>query len=266
VSHPAQPPAFDPDEDLFDFAGVVRQADTEPEEDLDEIFASFRDAPRSEELLVVPTASASHAPAPATVASSSPPPVPAPPAAPVASPTVTTHAAPRPPEPAPRARATPDHASAEAQPAERARETVVPAARRTRSTKSLVAIALSVTLLNSVLAVVALRRPTSVPSSPPQADEHDSEALAAPAREPQRAVPLPDPDEVDVAHAHPTLDEARAEIARGEYASARQRVYGLLAIIDRLEEPRRGALEGDCQFLIAQSLHLEALARMGESR
>ena len=46
----------------------------------------------------------------------------------------------------------------------------------------------------------------------------------------------------------------------------RIRGNGLLAIIDLLEEPRRGALEGDCQFLIAQSLHLEALARMGESR
>jgi hypothetical protein len=263
VSHPAQPPAFDPDEDLFDFAGVVRQADSEPEEDLDEIFASFRDAPPAEELLAVPTASASHAPAPllAPTASPSTPLVLAASAAPVASPAATLHAEPRPAEPAPRARATPD----EAPPAERARETRVPAARRARSTKSMVAIALAVTLLNSALAVVALRRPKPLPR-PPQADEHASEALAAPAREPQRAVPLPDPDEVDVAHAHPTLDEARAEIARGEYASARQRVYGLLAIIDRLEEPRRSALEGDCQFLIAQSLHLEALARMGESR
>lgn len=242
------------DEDLFDFAGVVRDSGTaEPDEDLDEIFASFRDAPPAEELLAVPVAPVT-APLAQTLA-----PEPAASARPGAEAVAPAPKSPQKPA------AAPPKPPPESRTSEPVRE-LAPATRPSRFSKGVVAIALAVTVLNSALAVVMLRGRTSSsdvrPSSSHAAAEgHQRDALAA---SPHAArTSLPDPEAVDPAHAHPALDEARAQISRGEYASARQRVYALLAIIDRLPDPRRGALEADCQFLIAQSLHLEALARMG---
>jgi len=76
---------------------------------------------------------------------------------------------------------------------------------------------------------------------------------------------LPDPERAPALHDHPALQTAREELARGEYGAARQRVYALLSVIDRLEDPRREELEGECKFLVAQTLHLEALARLGRT-
>jgi len=249
VSHAQETPDFDLDEDLFDFAGVVRESEAaDPEEDLEEIFASFRDAAPQEELVSVPTAPASSPKAAA------PPPTRAPSAA-APAPVREAH------EPAP-SRVAP--AKAHAAPREPVQE-LTPAPRAPRFTKGVVAIALAVTVLNSVLALVVLRSGARDGAAHVGTDaaaaEHDA-ARPAPLSEP-RTARLPDPETLDTLHAHPALDEARSEIARGEYSAARQRVYGLLAIIDRLDEPRRGALEADCRFLIAQALHLEALARMG---
>lgn len=243
---------IDLDEDLFDFAEVARAAESiEPEEDLEEIFASFRDGSPAEELLAVPTAAAAPtAAAHAQAASAST-------SAPGKAPEPISPPRPAPAKPAPAPRTSePVH-------------TLTPAARSPLLSKGVVAIALSVTVLNSVLAVVVLRgRPSAGDVRPEGRHEElgrdERGALAAPPH--AKSVPLPDPEAIDPAHAHPALDQARAEISRGEYAGARQRVYVLLAIIDRLEDPRRGALEADCQFLIAQSLHLEALARMGGTR
>ena len=243
---------YDLDEDLFDFAGVAGEADgSEPVEDIEDVFASFRPGPPEEELLAVPAASA-HEPA-----------LPAPAPAPARA---TESIAPSRP-PAPALPAPPRSPDAVHEPAR--------AARQSPLSKSVLAIALSVTVLNGLMAVTVLRgRPSTGDVRPPQREEaldHDEGGtLAAPphaakaAKSAQSAqTALPDPEAVDPVHAHPALDQARAEISRGEYSAARQRVYGLLAIVDRLEDPRRGALEADCQFLIAQSLHLEALARMG---
>ncbi len=243
VSQPKGQPDFDVDEDLFDFAGVVREPEPDGnEEDLDQIFASFRDAPPSEELLNVPNAPAAVPPAPVHAAAHAP----ARPAAP--APTAPRATAPREP----------------AAPAPEPTHELAPAARGTRLSKGVVAIALAVTALNSVLALVVLRsRPSGgagVVASEPESDSAHGPLAAAPHTP---AMALPEPETIDASLSHPTLDEARAQISRGEYAAARQKVYALLAIIDRLEDPRRGALEADCQFLIAQSLHLEALARMG---
>jgi hypothetical protein len=218
VSDAQEQADFDLDEDLFDFGGVVQESDSEPEESLEEIFASFRDAAPAEDLLAIPAAPS----------------------------------APREPRQAPAA------APARA-PAPALAHVPAFAPRTTRFAKGAVAIALSVTVLNSVLAVVMLR------GRPPA---HDVKAVASTSDEPASAPEqgthaLPDPESVVETHDHPTLDAAREEITHGEYAAARQRVYGLLAIIDRLEDPRRGTLEAECQFLIAQSLHLEALGRMG---
>jgi len=122
-----------------------------------------------------------------------------------------------------------------------------------------------VTVLNSALALAVVRGKASGGDQGAVSEQHAPKpADGAHAAPPHAIEPnLPDPDAVDALHSHPALDEARAQISRGEYGAARQRVYALLAIIDRLEDPRRSALEADCQFLIAQSLHLEALARMG---
>ena len=238
------------DEDLFDFAGVARDPGVSEPEDLDEIFASFRDDPPAEELLAVPAA-------PVT--------------APVA-PALAPELAPRAREPqaqAPKNAARPAATPPKAAPEPHASEPVLelaPGARSSRFSKSAVAIALAVTVLNSALALVMLRGRGSdgdarVPGSQLEPERREHDALAAPPHPAEAS--LPDPEAVEPSHGHPALDEARAQISRGEYAAARQRVYALLAIIDRLDDPRRGALEADCQFLVAQSLHLEALARMG---
>lgn len=265
MSHAKEQPGFDLDEDLFDFAGVAPGPEAEePEEDLEEILASFRDASLEEDLLAFPAQAQASAPA-AEVA----PPVARAPELPRLAPVPV--AAPGPAAAAPAPAPLPVPAAARA-PEPVVSLTPAPAATPapSRLSKGVVGIALAVTLLNSVLALVAVRgreaglAPLPAPDTGAARDEHSGGAHAGPPRD---TVPdLPDPDSVDALHAHPTLDEARAQIARGEYAGARQRVYGLLAIIDRLPEPRRGALEADCQFLIAQSLHLEALARMGDER
>lgn len=248
-----QTPDFDLDEDLFDFAGVVRDSDpTDPEEDLDEIFASFRDFTEEEDLLAVPSAPSARVAQPLPAATLERDSLVAEIAAPFPS---TAHApSPGPVPPAPTPSRAPQAASAAREPA--------PAPRGQHLSRGVVAIALAVTVLNAALAVVVLGRrgePSVEHRSAPEVTA-PAAALAAPPR-PEEAH-LPDPERVGVVHAHPVLDQAREEISRGEYASARQRVYGLLAIIDRLDDPRRSALEADCQFLIAQSLHLEALARM----
>lgn len=248
---------FDLDEDLFDFGGVGPEPEpAASEENLEEIFATFRAEAASEELA---TAEAAHASTPAPARSA--------PAAPSAAHAPLDEPAPaaRPPR-APAAPAAPaqTHAPAAAHTAE---PVLVPVARAARYSKGLVAIALSVTVLNAALAVVMLR------NSSPSHDEKGTEEQAAHAAQPEEHAPevrpaphadaLPDPEAVTPAHGHPTLDEARAELARGDHAAARRRVYGLLAIVDRLEDPRKSEIEAECQYLIAQSLHLEALARMG---
>ena len=241
---------FDPDEDLFDFAGVAREADpSAPEEDLEELFAFFREGAPADELLTVP-------PAPATARRPEPP----------ASPAHAVQALPPAPapvaEPLPPRPVAPARLAHEVRASEPVRELAPGPARFSRG---VVAIAASMTLLNSVLAVVMMRgRPDGGELRAPRPEDagrDEWQALAAPPR--RESTRLPDPEAVDPVHDHPALDAAREEIARGDYPAARQRVYGLLAVIDRLDDPRRGALEADCQFLIAQSLHLEALARMG---
>ncbi|MSR63044.1 MAG: hypothetical protein EXS08_11430 [Planctomycetes bacterium] len=222
--HPKKPAELDLDEDLFDFAGVAHEPEVAGEENLEEIFASFRDTPPPEELLSVPVAAGS-APARSGEPSAARP------------------------------------AQAQAAAARAPNELML--APRSRLTKGVVVVALAVTALNSVLAVVLLRGRAPSPAPEHAApDAGENAAHAAPPSAPVASV-LPDPETRATLHSHPALDEARAEISRGEFAAARKRVYGLLSIIDRLDDPRRAELEADCQFLIAQALHLEALARMG---
>jgi len=76
-------------------------------------------------------------------------------------------------------------------------------------------------------------------------------------RIPGEAVPIaaPNPDN------HPTFDLVRDDIAQGEYSRARQRLYSLLSIVDRLDPSEREAIEARANYLMAQALHLEALTQ-----
>jgi hypothetical protein len=281
VSPTPEPPDFDLDEDLFDFAEVAHEPEPSVgDEDLDRVFASLRDSIEEEELLLgfaAPSTPVAGAPSPlrlvtteaqpdaqhgaaterlpASLAPRSLAPQPEPVRPPPASPTVTASAA----AVEPLLPVTEAHVEPPAP---------LPASiRKVRSpsfTRSLVGIALAVTVINSAVAVKLMRgRGDTAHAEGERAQDHVPDATAA-ATHPSAA--LPDPGTLAATSSHPALDAARAEIARGEYATARQRVYGLLAIIDRLEEPRKSALEADCQYLVAQTLHLEALARMGGGR
>ncbi len=168
------------------------------------------------------------------------------------------------------------HGPADAADTEEALASAAPARRRPRLSRSVLAIALSITCMNALAALVVLHRRTDVRdevratgrASVPQ--EPDPGASSSAAREPEPATdpapPLSAPDLATALAEHPVPVQAREEIARGEYAAARQRLYSLLSIIDRLEEPRREELEAECQFLIAQSLHLEALEHLGRAQ
>ena len=63
------------------------------------------------------------------------------------------------------------------------------------------------------------------------------------------------------AEQHPALELAAQEIGSGDYARARQRIYALLSIVDRLAPEERTAIESRASFLLARAYHMEALAR-----
>jgi hypothetical protein len=256
-----RPSDVDLDEDLFDFDEVARQVTqaVETEESLEEVFATFRESAPAEELFPEPAAPDGASEVPAPAAPERPARAPAPPAP---EPVRARHAAP-PPSPA----APP--ATARAHPAAETSHAVLPVASRAAApfSKGVVAIALAVTVLNGLVALVVLRgnarmRDEVRAVGRGQAGGHDLTATPEPHAEPAF---LPDPEELASPADHPVLEEARAEIARSEFGAARQRIYTLLAVVDRFPAPRREAVEAECQFLIAQALHLEALERLGRS-
>lgn len=55
-----------------------------------------------------------------------------------------------------------------------------------------------------------------------------------------------------------TLEVARERMQRGEHARARRMLFGLLAVIDRIEPPARSEVEAQAGFLIADSFAMEA--------
>ena len=74
----------------------------------------------------------------------------------------------------------------------------------------------------------------------------------------QEALPLVPPNPEN----HPTFELVREDIAEGDYAVARQRLYSLLSIIDRLDPEQRDRVEKRANYLLAQELHLEAVTRL----
>ena len=65
---------------------------------------------------------------------------------------------------------------------------------------------------------------------------------------------------------HPAFDRAREDIAAGRYGEAQRGLYSLLAVVDRLDEESRSAVEARAHFLLAEAMHLEAVDRLGEER
>lgn len=62
-----------------------------------------------------------------------------------------------------------------------------------------------------------------------------------------------------------TMEIAKERMKRGEHARARRMLFGLLAVVDRIEQPARSEVEAQAGFLIADSFRLEAQAlRKGE--
>jgi len=74
--------------------------------------------------------------------------------------------------------------------------------------------------------------------------------------------PLVPPD----AESHPTFENAKEQITRGQYSEARRQIYALLSVVDRLEPSQRKRVESRAQYLLAEALHLEALSRMEVSQ
>jgi len=55
-----------------------------------------------------------------------------------------------------------------------------------------------------------------------------------------------------------TLEVAKQRMERGEHERARRMLYGLLSVIDRIEQPARSEVEAQAGFLIADSYRIEA--------
>lgn len=60
------------------------------------------------------------------------------------------------------------------------------------------------------------------------------------------------------------FDEVDRAFVRGDYAGARERLYGLLAVVDRLDETVRDDTEARARYLVADSFRLEAETRAAQ--
>lgn len=302
---PATGAAIDPDEDLFDFQAVP-QGDWSEEEDLDAVFAQFEleearfgqdlpdagDEPEDDGTLPGEEDFAGlnpdpPAPLPRREKAVGAPPVRSP------DPQELTHVEARdaerpatdgdaPDEPAGSAR---EQARAQVaarvvarhpvtQPAAAPADDVRP--RGGIGVRTAAWILVTITSLNVLVALVALRSDRDLRRTIDGMGEEfarsaselvegalrASQAPGASSGAGRDALPIvpPNPDN------HPTFELARAEMQRGEYARARQRVYALLAIVDRLDPRVREDVEARAGFLIARSLHHEALERLEAGR
>ncbi len=243
---------FDLDEDLFGFdsADEIFGTPATDEEDLEAIFAEFQaqeeaEAALRDELGNEFPEEELDAPSPASAPA---------PSAPALRASEDDEVAPALPKPEPAAAKQPEPKASR------------PSGAAVLASKSALVILLSVTVLNGFVALVTLRNTASMRDSVLQAQKELDETantMRADARDEAvrylgATTPIVPPDSED----HPTFARAQEHIAAGEYAQARQRVYALLAVVDRLEEGNREVVEARAQFLIAQATHLETLARM----
>ncbi len=273
---------FDLDEDLFDFDEIEREARNEDDIALEDIFASFDDEGVSamegasdDELIGVEDVAATPASAPppppvasAPSAASPPPAAPAAAAqahAPAALPTpaVAPGFAPAQPQGHAPAQVAPAHAPAPA--VYYAQQPGAPAAASSGLSRGMLLLIATVTTMNALVAFFVLRSAgdmrTEIKDEIGQfaktAGEIKQEAYLQSASLQHAITPVSAP----VASNHPTFDLVRDDIAKGQYAVARQRIYSLLSIVDRLDPDERQKVESRANYLLAQSIHLEALTR-----
>jgi hypothetical protein len=250
VTTPVEP---DPDEDLFAFDQIASAFPDDADEDLAELFASFG-AEEDEVLIGLEQPAVEAPPAPLPRATS-----------PVAARgPVHTPAPPRelPPAPLPRRRE-------RARPAEEAEPESEREARgslrRLGLSKSVLLLLLAITCMNGLVAVVAMKSTGEMRESVLDVGRHVArtademrEGAFGQARELQSIrTPTTQPDP----ESHPTFDVAVRLIEEGRFAEARQRLYSLLAIVDRLDSLDRDRIEARASYLLARALHLEALTR-----
>ncbi len=224
-------PAFDPDEDLFNFGDrtLVSSEESDEATDLDEIFTAFQEQEESAQAANLGEAK--------TLAKA---------IAPQRDPPAETPAA-----------VSSTVARVERSTWQASDPTPAPVPTRVSPlfNRTMMATLFAVVLVNGLLALITLRTAASLQASM-QAPGHSEVAAAKePNEESAAATPLvsPDPEQ------HPVFERAREEIERGEYAAARRRLYALLAVVDRLEETSRTAVEARAAFLLAQAFHLEAV-------
>lgn len=241
------------DEDLFNF-GVAAHADHgigEDEEDLESIFAAFQAEEAEQAPPIAP---------PIAVAD------PAPAFAPSPQPDASSTSMMAPSVPPPTESAAPNKDSpTSASPPVAVASAAAPSGAAGLS-KSILVILIAVTLLNVMVAVVALRNGAMIRNSvldvrremTRTAEDIRQGAIDSAVELVAARKPLVPPDPND----HPTFEWAAAAIERREFSQARQRIYSLLSVVDSLEESERSVVEARAQYLLAEASHLEAVARM----
>lgn len=243
----------DPDEDLFAFDEIASAFSDDGDEDLDELFASLG-AEEDDELIGVeePAVEAPPAPLPRAVA---------PVAARTPAPAPAQHGE-LPPAPLPRRQERPHPAGDVEREPERAPQTSI---RRLGLSKSVLLLLLAITCMNGLVAVVAMKSTGEMRESVLDVGRHVArtadeirEGAFGQARELQTIRTPITPSDPE---SHPTFDVAVRLIEEGKFAEARQRLYSLLAIVDRLDSADRARIEARANYLLARALHLEALAR-----
>lgn len=132
--------------------------------------------------------------------------------------------------------------------------------------RSVVWLLVAVTSVNALVAAVTLRGTSAMRDSVAEVGRHvaaTADEIRTGAYEQARVLnDLETPVVPTDPEQHPTFDRARAEIAKGQYTQARQRLYALLSIVDRIDPAERQKVEARAQYLLAEALHLEALERL----
>ena len=137
----------------------------------------------------------------------------------------------------------------------------------TRGVRVAAWILIAVTSINALVALVALKSTGDLRQSVADVGYRVTETAtemmhaslsASPSAE---GTPSADPLSAPNPENHPTFELAREEIQRGEYAKARRRLYGLLAIVDRIDPLEREQVEARANYLIARATHLEAVEK-----
>ena len=286
---------IDLDEDLFDFEPVAAIADEleDEEADLDEIFATFQ--AEEEEAAQEPQGAADDfqeldddeddifgdltesesAPAAAPVAETAPaPPVaavteaPAVAAAPAASPAPEQVAAQAPTAPVAGvvpAAAPPPGATAGGA-GQGLRGMVAAATGGGPMSRSALWILLAAMSLNGLVAIVLVSSTGQLRDQMNDISDEVEETIRDIRSEywGQKAILLDETTPIAAPNPenHPAFERALAEIEAGQYAEARQRLYALLAVVDRLDSTIREKVESRATYLIGHAWHLEALQRL----